>query len=86
MSPRQFFEQKRRLYKCPNKSHEFVFLKFFGQWTWGNECWSTLTESGFLQTDFFAVGYTETTDGTCWFRLLFWKFNLHIAYLKEIKC
>jgi hypothetical protein len=83
MTPREIFEQKGRLYKCPNPSHEFSFWRFYGQWTWAEESWSTLTEGGFLHTDFLAVGYTEATNGTSWFRLLVWKLNIHIAYLKE---
>lgn len=83
MSAREAFTKSGRLTKCPNQPHEISFMGFLGQWTWAGDAWSTLTESGFLHTDYLSIGYTEHTNGTWWFRLVIWKLLIHIAYLKE---
>ena len=83
MTPREHFTKIGRLTKSKNKPKFFSLWKFQIGLQWGEGCWSTLSDKGHLSTHFFAIGYTESTSGEAWARLLFWRLNAVFFYRKE---
>lgn len=83
MTPREIFEADGRLSKCPNPPHDFQIGRVVGSWSWAKDAWSTLSDTGFMHTDYVSVGRTEAVDGTRWAYIVVWKLSVFVAVVKE---
>lgn len=83
MTPRETFIQQGKLTKCPNPVHEIDWKRFIANWQWAADSWSSVTESGLLETHFIKASRQETADGITAYHLVIWRFQIHFAFIKE---
>lgn len=83
MTPRETFKSQGLLTKCSNPLHTFEFKKFIGEWQWGEECWSSLSDSGTLTIDFVSLAQLRNVNGFRMYQLLLGKFRLSWAFLRQ---
>lgn len=79
MTPREIFESKGLLTKCPNPPHPFGVHRLMGEWQWAETCWSTLSEQGYLIDHFVCVSRIRSTDGATTLKMIVGKLLIRVT-------